>query len=685
MKILGGDNIQLGVCYYPEHWDKSLWAEDLDRMLSAGLKTVRIAEFAWNKIEIREGVYDDSFFDEFLELCVQKGMQVIFCTPTATPPAWMQEKYPEILNADIDGHLIHHGLRRNYNYNSPIYRDFTVKIVEHLGEHYGKHPAIVGWQLDNEFNCENDKFYSESDHIAFRKWVQDKYETLDAVNDAWGTVFWNQTYMAWDEIYLPRRTNGMHQNPHQLLDYKRFIEDSTRSYAKLQSDILRKYIGEDVFITTNGMFNHIDNPRLTKECLDFYTYDSYPDFGYLLDDYKEGEGLHDRWWSRHLTEVRAISEHFGIMEQQSGACGWTGRMEAPTPRPGQIALWTTQSIAHGADYVSYFRWRTCTFGTEIYWHGILDYSGRDNRRLYEVMTVNSIVNKISETAGSTYKAKVAILVDYDNTWDEQYDNWHKRVQEVSHNALVNRMQLTHTPFDFVYIREWNLTEVAEKLSRYEVVFYPHASILTAERMRVLENYVANGGKLVMAARTGYKDLNGKCVMDKLPGLARELTGTDIPEYSFVAPDEAPSMANWNGRQIEAAVFNDVLAPLTKESKILAKYSTTYIKGEPALIEHPFGKGKAYYFGGALSESAVDAFLEYFGVNETFADKIELPECCEIAVKEKNGNTYYFVLNYSPKPVMIHVRGKMTDLIGGMRVIGDTILNGYGVAVYKEDK
>ena len=166
--LLNGDRIIMGTDYYPEHWDRSMWEEDLERMLETGIEVIRIAEFAWNKFEPREGEYTWDFFDEFLDLCEKKGMRVIFCTPTATPPAWMTDRYPEVLNARQDGVLYRHGARRHYNYNSLIYQRFTRELTERLGEHYAKHPAIIGWQLDNEINCEMNEFYSDSDTIAFR-------------------------------------------------------------------------------------------------------------------------------------------------------------------------------------------------------------------------------------------------------------------------------------------------------------------------------------------------------------------------------------------------------------------------------------------------------------------------------------------------------------------------------------
>lgn len=677
-KLMNGKSIDLGVCYYPEHWDRSLWAEDLDRMLASGLRTVRVAEFAWSLIEPREGEYTYEFFDSFLNLAQEKGMQVIFCTPTATPPAWLTEKYPEVLNADIEGHLIRHGARRHYNYNSPVYRKFCRNIVEKSASHYAKHPAVVGWQLDNELNCETDTFYSESDTLAFRRFLQERYGSLEELNKAWGTVFWNQTYTDWQEVYVPRKTIHNTVNPHQLFDYYRFISDSACSFAKEQADIIRKYCKEGDFITTNGIFGNIDYQRMEQESLNVLMLDSYPNFAYCLDNYDQSDPMKDRHGSRNLAEVRAVSPIFGIMEQQSGANGWNTRMEAPTPRPGQMTLWTMQSIAHGADYVSYFRWRTCTFGTEIYWHGILDYSGRENRRLREVVRVSEMLNSLQEVAGSVYHAKVGILRDYDNIWDSRVDRWHERVETVSQNSLFTALQQAHVPFDYIYLESH---PTPESLQQYEVLFYPHASILTKERMALLEQYAAAGGKLVMGCRTGYKDLNGKCVMEYLPGLAAKVTGTDIPEYSFVAPDDGKVMVDWDDAKIEAAVFNDLLAPVGGNVEVLGTYASSYYAGTPALIKNSFGKGEAYYFGGAFALDTAAVFLEKLGVAEPWSQVISLPESCELAVRRKDGRYYLFVLNYLPEPAEIILKKELTDLLGGDNVSGHLQVEGYGVKVF----
>ena len=587
MEIINGERLVLGTCYYPEHWDESLWRDDLKRMLENGIEVIRIAEFAWSKIERYEGVFNYDFFDRFLDVVADMGMKVIFCTPTATPPAWLTEKYPEVLNANMDGVLYRHGGRRHYNYNSPKYQELTRIIVEKSASHYAKNPAIIGWQIDNELNCEKNEFYSESDTIAFRKFLMEKYGSIDALNEAWGTNFWNQTYNSFEEVYVPRTTLSNNTNPHEVLDYTRFVSDSACRFAKMQSDIIRKYIKPGDFITTNGLFGNLDNQRMTNESLDFITYDSYPNFAYCLDAYNKDNFLKDRMWSRNLSEVRAVSKNFGIMEQQSGANGWNTGMAAPTPKPGQMTLWTMQSVAHGADYVSYFRWRTCTYGTEIYWHGILDYSGRDNRRLAEVKSVHEKFQKLSEIAGSKYEAKVGFLKDYDNAWDSQLDIWHEKVEWKSQLGIFEAAQRTHTPMDYIYLRD---DVTAEDLKPYSVLFYPHPVLISEERKVVLEEYVKNGGCLVLGCRSGYKDMYGRCVMDKLPGKFAEMSGVDIPEYTLASPDNKDIVIDWDGTKLEAAVFNDQLAAVGEHTEVLGRYENCYYAGEPGLIKNTYGEG-----------------------------------------------------------------------------------------------
>jgi beta-galactosidase len=677
------EKMTMATCYYPEHWKKELWAEDLDRMLDVGITVIRIAEFAWNKVEPEEGRFEFEFFDRFLNLCEQKGMKVIFGTPTAAPPAWLTEKYPEVLNATKDGILYRHGGRKHYNYNAPIYQELSARIVEKEAEHYGKHLAIVGWQIDNELNCETNEFYSAADSIAFRLFLKEKYGTLEALNEAWGTIFWNQTYTDWEEIYVPRTTLNMGINPHQHLDYYRFLSDSTLKYCSMQAEIIKKYKKSGDYIMTNGMFSNVDNHRMEKDCLDVYTYDSYPSFAFGLDrNPRVANDLNDRKWTMHLNEVRSICPHFGIMEQQSGANGWTTRMEGPAPRPGQLTLWAMQSVAQGADFISFFRWRTCTVGSEIYWHGILDYDNRDNRKLAEVKDFYQKFKSIDAVCGAKNMAAFVLIKDYDNEWDTEVDVWHRRIAEKSEKEIFIASELYHTPYDIVYLQEDS--ELSD-LTEYPVAIYPHPVIMDERRARLLREYVEQGGVLVIGCRSGYKDMNGRCVMMSQPGLLQQITGSDVRDFTFESPAEDTVWAKLQGYKeketIEMPIFNDILEPLDG-TEVLAVYGNSYYAGKAAVTEKKLGNGKAIHFGSTFSKKNLNWIFEYLEVKEPFADVIDAPETLEVVMREKDGKYYLFVLNFQNCDVGFTLKKKARFMYTGEETKGEQKLSAFGTAVYE---
>lgn len=673
------EKLELGVCYYPEHWSRSLWRDDLRRMKDHGIETVRVAEFAWSIFEPEEGRFSFELFDHFLDLAEEEHMKVIFGTPTAVPPVWLTEKYPEVLNSRKDGVLFRHGMRRHYNYNSKTLHRLASQIVEKVAGHYGSRPCIVGWQIDNELNCEIDEFYSESDNLEFRNYVKDKYRTLDRLNEAWGNVFWNQTCNDWQQVFLPRPTINDMVNPHLMLDYKRFISESAIRFCKMQSDILHKYVKKGDFVTTNGMFGNLDNHRMMDTCLDVYTYDSYPNFAYCLNENpKENQTLNDRKWSRNLAEVRSICPHFGIMEQQSGANGWNTRKGAPAPKPGQMMLWAMQSIMHGADYVSFFRWRTATIGTEMYWHGILDYDNCDNRKLAEVKQIHKRIQAIEDIAGAEYEAGFALVRDYDNRFDSEVDMWHGRISDSSETEIFVGSQLSHTPMDVVYLGD---NSDVEELKKYRLLIYPHGEILKENTCRILEEYVRQGGCLVIGARTGQKDEDGHCVMQRMPGLLTSIAQSAVEEFTFIGPDDDGTRMKWDTEYVETGIFNDILMPTGPDAKVLAVYCSSYYEGKPALIETNAGAGKILHFGGTFTRENVKAFFRYAGILETFSHVIELPEECEIGVRKKNGEEYVFVLNYSKKKQRITLKDELTDVDLRETAKGAITLEPYETKVY----
>ncbi len=679
-KSINMEQITLGVCYYPEHWPEAMWEQDLTRMLEAGIKVCRVAEFAWSKFEKTEGVFTFDFFDRFLDLAQQKGMKVIFCTPTATPPAWLTEKYPEALNALPNGILVRHGMRCHCNHTSPVFRQLCARLVEQIASHYGGHPAIIGWQIDNEFNCETNMFYSESDSVAFRAYLKQKFGTLDKLNEAMGTVFWNQEYTAWDEIYVARPTLGNASNPHLLLEQKKFVSQSTIEFCKLQADILKKYRKPGDFITTNGIFGHLDYQEMNAQALDFITFDSYPNFAYSVGGGVNANAgaagkLKDRASGLSLARTRSISPVFGIMEQQSGAGGWQTAMAQQAPRPGQLRLWALQSIAHGADYVSFFRWRTCTVGTEIYWNGILGWDNRDTRQLEEVKTLKDEVAGLAQVTGSHYRAKVAVCYHYYSDWDGEGDIFYGPLSGPSVMNWFSACQEAHAPMDLLCLREG--MELAGLLP-YELLVLPHIGLLSNELCRLLSRYVEQGGRVVFGARTGFKDEFGRCPMRPAPGGAAELVGGTVREYTLLPQKKQVTATLW-GRSVALPLVNEVLEA-EAGGEVLACYEGEYYAGRPAVLRKKLGAGEALYVGAAFSQELAALLLERAGLAEACREELALPPELEYALREKDGQRFRFLLNYTEAPQSFFCKKPFTDLLTKKHLEGQAQLPPYGVAV-----
>jgi beta-galactosidase len=691
MKKVKEDHVQLGVCYYPEQWPEVMWEDDMRRMKQLNFTYIRIGEFAWSIFEPQEGVFQFELFDKACDLALQYGLKVIMGTPTATPPAWLTHKYPEVLNASKEGISYNHGLRRHYNYSAKIYREKCAIITDELAKHYKNHAAVVGWQIDNELNCETDVFYAQADHVAFREWLRNKYASLDELNDAWGTVFWSQTYTDWEQVYLPRPTLSNSPNPHQALDEKRFISDNAISFAKLQADILRKEAPHQ-WVTTNGLYGHLDNHKLTNEQLDFFSYDSYPQFS-AITPMTDDQPLLDREWSSNLSVVRSISPNFCIMEQQSGPGGWVNRMEMPSPKPGQMRLWTYQSIAHGADMILYFRWRTATFGSEIYWHGINDYHNRPNRRVREVEQISEELQKIGRhIAGTVYHSKVAIIRDYANEWDGELDRWFGPLIARSEAAWFKTLQYNHIPMDYVYIQP--KLSMADLLA-YEVLIYPHGAVMTAETAALLRQYAEQGGKLIFGARAGYKDQFGKVRMEELPGPVADLCGIIVEDFTLITGTEKPAQLEWADRHLTHGLmnepnalvadgFNDILQVVSDAVEVIAHYKDKYYAGKPALTRNKVGKGEVYYYGAAFNQAVAALLLPTLLLDSPLSDWCVLPQSVEVAIRsgEKNGetNAMVFLLNYSAESVNLTFKKAVHDQITGRLLDDDIALEPYGVIV-----
>ncbi len=403
-----GGKFVYGVDYYPEAWAESRWEKDAEMMQAAGINFVRLAEFAWVKMEPEEGKFDFTWLDRALKVLNAHGIRAVLGTPTASPPAWLYAKYPDIAAMDEHGVRYRFGSRQNVCLNSPNFRAAVRRIVTAMAEHYKDHPGVLGWQIDNELGGPN--CYDSYCQAAFQKWCRSKYQTLDGLNHAWGTIFWGHTYSAWTQVPLPWNTLDDSHNPSLALDYDRFFSDSTADYLKLQAGILRR-ISPSKAITHNemGMFDNIDYSELNRP-LDFVAWDNYPMFG---SDYASyfGPGLaHD------LMRGSKDNQNFMVMEEQGGLPGWQifwGR-QAPA---ALFRLWAYQAIAHGADGVCFFRWRTSRYGTEQYWQGVLDQDSYPNSRYQVVAQMGKELPKLTELLrGSKVVSPVALLVSPDSRW-----------------------------------------------------------------------------------------------------------------------------------------------------------------------------------------------------------------------------------------------------------------------------
>ncbi|NRF93781.1 beta-galactosidase [Paenibacillus frigoriresistens] len=678
---------ELGVCYYPEHWPEQLWDDDFRRMREMGFSVVRMAEFAWSIFEPIEGEFEFDLFDRAIETAHRHGIQVILGTPTATPPAWLTYKYPEVLNVSQNGVQYQHGQRRHYNYNSQIYRKLCARIAKEMAEHYKDHPAVIGWQIDNELNCEMNVFYSKADDDAFREWVQTKYGgDLDRLNKAWGTVFWNQTYQDWSQVHLTRPTVSYSPNPHQALDEKRFFSDSAISFCKLQADAIRGIV-QGQWITTNGIFGHLDNHKMTKEALDFISYDSYPNFSTVR---AEGERpLLDRKWSWNLSVVRSISPNFCVMEQQSGPGGWVNRMEMPSPKPGQMRLWTYQSIMHGADMLLYFRWRTATVGTEIYWHGIHNYDNSPNRRVQEAMQIGDEIRELGKRiVGTKYRAQAAIVKDYDNEWDGELDNWHGPYENQSILECFKAFQRSHIPVDALFMHK-GIT--LEELLPYKLLIYPHPTIMPGGKAELLKEYTRQGGTIVFGCRSGYKNEFGHCYMTPMPGPLVELCGIEVQDFTMIGPFETvPTVAFPNddlvvSTEIAAPGFNDIISVTSETAEVIASYTDRYYKGSAALTKNFFGKGSAFYYGAVFTEALTVKLLKLAGLASPLEGMIELPEQVELGIREnlETAERFIFLLNYSESEQTIVIHKQTKELISGKTLLGEYVLKSFDVIVLQE--
>lgn len=644
---------RFGVDYYPEHWPEKRWATDAQLMQDARINTVRLAEFAWSKLEPEDGVFGFEWLDRAIAVLAERGIEIILGTPTASPPAWLMTKQPDAYIVDEDGRRRTYGNRREYCPQNAAYLGHSLRIVKEMAKHYADCREVFAWQIDNEFG---DRCYCPTCVSAFRDWLRAKYETLDRVNEAWGSAFWSHTYTRWDQIPTPANTGGA-PNPGLALDYRRFSSDSYVRFQKLQIDVLRSAC-PNALITHNMMgfsYDKIDYFDLARD-IDIVSWDNY--------QRNQFHGLQEEadWGSSALSNdaMRGLKrKNIWVMEQQAGPAGWD--IVGVTPRPGELRLWAYQAIAHGADAIIFFRWRTAAKGTEEYWHGVLDHHGEPGRRYEEIRKMGrELANVGGGILGSTPKAEVAILSSYDSRFAFQIQGHNPRFSYERHIASWYRaLHRRNISTDVV--------RLSDGLDGYSLVIAPALHIVTKDDADRLKAFAEAGGVLVVTARSGVKDETNAVVDMYLPGLLRELCGIRVAEYDSLAHDmlNAIRIESRSVSKRELLPINcwcDVLDLETAEA--VGTYAKDYYADKAAITINAFGNGKAVYVGAIGSGEVPEALSEWLLGLAHVQSAPQSPLGLEVAVRHCGSQQLLFALNHTREPQRIPLAGAHEDLMSG---------------------
>ena len=615
----------LGVCYYPEHWPEGQWAEDARRMAEAGLTWVRIGEFAWSRIEPEPGRFDWGWMDRAIAVLGEAGLRVVLGTPTATPPRWMLAKHPDMLAVDAQGRPRGFGSRRHYCFSHAGYRDEARRIARLLGERYGRNRHVGAWQIDNEYSCHDTTLsYSNAAREGFRVWLQQRHQSVQALNRAWGNVFWSMEYDDFDQIDLPNLT-VTEPNPAHVLDFRRYSSDQVVAFNKAQTDVLRpltdaplihNYMGSMPGVTD---FDHF----AVGADLDVASWDCYP-LGYILDRVPDVSDETKIAFARqgdpdfqafHHDLYRSVGwGRLWVMEQQPGPVNWAPWN--PAPLPGMVRLWTWEAMAHGAEAVCYFRWRQAPFAQEQQHAGLLRPDSAPAPALAEARQVADELGSFDP--GATAQAPVALVFDYPSQWA-----WEVQPQgkDFSHLGLA-----------FAFYRglrrlglNVDIVAPGQDVSGYRLVVVPGVMTLDDDYLR----HLAGSGAVVLCGPRSNAKTRAMSIPNPLPpalpGLDAIVSRVEtLPPGLTVAVPGGGRVIRWR-EEIETA-----------STPLLATAD-----GLPLLL----GGGAFRYLAGWPDAELMDRVLDRIS-EEARLETERLPD----GLRQRRTATHRFVFNYSASEV-----------------------------------
>jgi beta-galactosidase len=663
-QIPGRNALLMGADWYPEQWPESRWETDVSLMEAAHFTVVRIAEFAWSSMEPSEGHYEWGWLDRAIRLFEKHKIAVVLGTPTATPPAWLTQKYPETLRVEPNGQRVTHGNRAHGSPTSPRYLELCRHIAEVMAKRYGHDPAVVGWQFDNEYGYGQMSF-DEGTRKQFQDFLQARYKTIAAVNEHWATAYWSQTYDNWGEIPIPV---GGH-NPGLLLEWKRFVTHAWTGYQQNQIDVIRANADPRQFITGNFMgmgFDAFDHYEITKP-LSFVAWDAYIGSGHL-DPISIGMS--------HDTMRGLKGQNFWEIETQPGAVNWAGVNNSLDK--GEIRAMAWHAVGHGADEVSYWQWRSALNGQEEI-HGSLIGSDGTPLPLFDeiAQTAKEFADTQAAFKETSIVSQVAVLNDYESRWAI---DWQK------HNNQFNVLGTAKAYYGALRTRVQSVDVVSPyaTLDHYKLVVAPCLNLIPETLAQHLLDYVKGGGHLVLGPRAGLKGEYNDLLKERQPGFLVPALGGRVEQY-YALEKKFPVSGTWGSGDV--SLWAEQLKAAAPDAEVLLRYgqSNGWLDGQPAAITRPHGKGRITYVGGVFDEKVVSAAAEWMiqksGLTPVFGPA---PDGVEVSRRVGGGKQVFVLINLKAEKQKVPLPRTMKSLLDA-RDVDSVDLGQYGVALLLDSK
>ena len=670
--------IWYGGDYNPDQWPEEVWDDDVRLMKKAGVNLVSVGIFSWAKIETSEGVYDFDWLDRIINKLGEAGIAVDLASATASPPMWLTQAHPEVLWKDYRGDVCQPGARQHWRPTSPVFREYALKLCRAMAEHYKGNPYVVAWHVSNEYGCHNRFDYSEDAERAFRKWCEERYGTIDAVNDAWGTAFWAQRMNDFTEIVPPRFIgDGNFMNPGKLLDFKRFSSDALKAFYVAERDALAE-ITPDLPLTTNFMVSAsgsvLDYDDWGRE-VDFVSNDHY---------FIPGEAhLDELAFSASLVDGIARKDPWFLMEHSTSAVNW--RPVNYRKEPGQLVRDSLAHVAMGADAVCYFQWRQSQAGAEKFHSAMVPHTGEDSAVFRDVCELGADLNALADNGllgTKLAKSKVAVVFDYESEWASEHTATPtQKVHHVDEPLQWFRALADHgVTADVVPVRgAWD---------DYEMVVLPSVYLLSEETTRRVRDYVVNGGRLVVTYYTGISDEKDHVWLGGYPGSIRDVVGVRVEEFMPMG-DDFPGVPDHlelsNGTVAHDIV--DVIGSVDGSATVLETFKDdpwTGMDGAPAIVANTFGEGRSVYVGARLGRDGIakslPEILESLGMAETGENDSRV---LRVEREGSDGSRFVFSFNRTHETVRVPVEGEVV-VSSFAEVSGETIsIKPNGVIVTKQ--